>query len=71
MNQNYFHHNGEFYKQTQGLAMGAPTSPILAEIYMQYLEHNDIYDILIHHKIITFLDMSTIDSLYTIANRGK
>jgi hypothetical protein len=43
-----------FYKRTQGLPMGAPTSPILAEIYMQYLEHNYIYDILIHHKIITY-----------------
>jgi hypothetical protein len=51
LNQNYFQHNRNFYKQTQGLAMGAPTSPMLAEMYMQYLEHSGIYDIIMHHKI--------------------
>jgi hypothetical protein len=43
LNQNYLQHNGKFYKQTKGLAMGAPTSPIIAELYMQYLEHSGIY----------------------------
>jgi hypothetical protein len=27
-----------------GLAMGAPTSSILSEIYMQYMENTTIYD---------------------------
>jgi hypothetical protein len=53
LNQNYFEHNGNFYKQTQGLAMGAPTSPILVE-HVQYLEHSGIYNILIHHQIVAY-----------------
>jgi hypothetical protein len=40
--QNYFQFNQEYYKQTDGLAMGAPTSSILVEIYMQYMEHTNI-----------------------------
>jgi hypothetical protein len=27
------------YKQTEGLAVGAPTSTILAELYIQYMKH--------------------------------
>jgi hypothetical protein len=30
----------EYYKQTDGLAMGAPTSAIIPETYIQYMEHN-------------------------------
>jgi hypothetical protein len=32
--QNYFKHNDKFYKQTFGLAMGAPTSSIFSEIFL-------------------------------------
>jgi hypothetical protein len=32
--------------------MGAPTSAILAEAYIQNIEHKQIYPILIKHKII-------------------
>jgi hypothetical protein len=49
--------------------MGAPTSPILAEIYMQYLEHNGIYDILIHHKIIAYFRYA--DDILIIYNNNK
>jgi hypothetical protein len=37
--QNYFQVDQEYYKQTNGLAMGAPTSSVLAEIYIQHTEH--------------------------------
>jgi hypothetical protein len=30
------------YKQNEGLAMGAPMSAILAEVFMQHQEHNHI-----------------------------
>jgi hypothetical protein len=39
--QNYFHHNNLFYKQKEGLAMDAPSSSVLSELYLQFLEHND------------------------------
>jgi hypothetical protein len=35
--QNYFSNNGEILIQKGGLAMGAPTSGILAEIFLQHL----------------------------------
>jgi hypothetical protein len=34
LEQHYFTHNISFYKQTHGLAMGAPTFPIFSEIYL-------------------------------------
>jgi hypothetical protein len=42
LQQNYFHFDNWYYKQNTGLAMGAPTSAILAETFLQYLEHNHI-----------------------------
>jgi hypothetical protein len=35
LDQNYFQYNDELYSQNEGLAMGAPTSSILAEIFIQ------------------------------------
>jgi hypothetical protein len=35
----------------EGLAMGAPTSAILAETYIQHMEHKHLYQILLKHKI--------------------
>jgi hypothetical protein len=32
--ENYFQYQGTTYVQTEGLAMGAPPSPILSEIYL-------------------------------------
>jgi hypothetical protein len=32
---NYIQFNKQFYQQTDGLAMGAPTSAIFADIYLQ------------------------------------
>ena len=34
----YFRFNGDFYQQTDGAAVGGPTSAIVSEIYMQSLE---------------------------------
>ena len=35
----YFKFNGDFYQQTDGAAMGGPTSAIFSEIYMQSLDN--------------------------------
>ena len=34
----YFTHNGKFYKQRQGLPMGSPISPLLANIWLEEIE---------------------------------
>jgi hypothetical protein len=53
LEQNYFQ-TDEYYKQTDGLAMGAPTSATIAETYMQYMEHTQIYSILIKQQIVAY-----------------
>jgi hypothetical protein len=52
--QNYFEINSKFYVQSEGLAMGAPSSAIFSETYLQYIEHNHIIDLLIKHQIILY-----------------
>jgi hypothetical protein len=44
--QDYFSFQGKTYLQGNGLEMGAPTSSILSEIYLQYLESTKIFYIL-------------------------
>jgi hypothetical protein len=34
--------------------MGAPSSALLSEIYLQYLEHNQVLDLLAKHKIVSY-----------------
>ena len=38
LKQNYFTFNEDFYNQMDGLPMGSPISPIMSEIFLQYLE---------------------------------
>lgn len=38
VNQNYFVFNGNHYQQDNGLAIGSPLSPLLAELFMNNLE---------------------------------
>ena len=34
----HFSFQGQFYEQVEGAAMGSPVSPIVANLYMEYLE---------------------------------
>ena len=34
----YFSYGGEYYQQNDGAAMGSPISPVVANIYMEFLE---------------------------------
>jgi hypothetical protein len=54
LEQNYIKHNGKLYKQNDGLAMGAPTSAILAKTFIQNLKHTIIVDILKKFQIIDY-----------------
>ena len=40
MQQNYFSFNNKFFKQQDGLPMGSPLSPLLADIFMDNFESN-------------------------------
>ena len=42
INQNYFVYENHHYENKNGLAMGAPLSSILSEMYLQHLEENFI-----------------------------
>jgi hypothetical protein len=46
MKHNYVQYNDQQYKREEGLAMGAPSSAILTETFIQYMEHNHIVNIL-------------------------
>ncbi|XP_067138140.1 uncharacterized protein [Centruroides vittatus] len=52
---NYFQFNGNIYKQTQGVPMGSPLSPILAEIIMRNIEFRIFHAPLTIHYPILYL----------------
>jgi hypothetical protein len=54
LSQNYFTFLSFTYIQKTGLAMGAPTSSVFSEIYLQYLEHTQLFNILLRHHILGY-----------------
>jgi hypothetical protein len=54
LEQNYLQFSDRFYKKNEGLAMGAPTSAILAKIFIQYLQYPKIIKILNKHQIVDY-----------------
>jgi len=38
----YFCFNGQYYEQTDGVAMGSPLSPVIANLYMEEFENKAI-----------------------------
>jgi ribosomal protein S17E len=67
--QNYFHFNQQCYNHTEGLAVGALTSAILAKVYIQYMEHKQLYPVLMNHEIIGYFRY--IDEILIIYNQNK
>ena len=51
LDQNYFRSENTTYLQPEGLAMGAPTSSVFSEFYLQHLENHKIYNLLLSHKV--------------------
>jgi len=47
----YFRFQNMTYIKLDGLAMGAPTSSVLSEFYLQYLESHKIYSLLLIPKV--------------------
>jgi hypothetical protein len=52
--QNYFQFQNRFYRQDNGLAMGAPTSSLLSEIVLQHIENTALYKILTQNHVIEY-----------------
>ncbi len=54
LTQNYFSFRSSTFVQKTGLAMGAATSHIFSEIFLQYLEDTSIFTILTQHKTVGY-----------------
>ena len=54
LQQDYFQFQDSFYIQNTGLAIDAPTSSILSEIYLQFLKYTILSNILIQHDILGY-----------------
>jgi hypothetical protein len=54
LKQNYFKFDNHMFKQIDGLAMGAPTSALFSEIYIQKIEHTKIASILRNNNIHSY-----------------
>jgi hypothetical protein len=52
--QNYFAHGDKILTQTDGLAMGAPSSGIISEIFLQNFEHTHLPNLARKHKLINY-----------------
>jgi hypothetical protein len=53
-NQNYFSNQGKILIQQDGLAMGAPTSGVIAEFFLQHLENTHLAHLSKKHKITAY-----------------
>jgi len=72
IDQDYFHILGMTYIQSEGLAMGVPTSSILSEFYLQYLYKFKILNLLKDNKIEGNFNMSMTYLLFTMtANKHR
>ena len=67
--QNYFRFRDTIYIQNEGLAMGAPTSSILSEVYFQHLESTTIYELLTKHKVESYFRY--VDDILVIYKEDK
>jgi hypothetical protein len=59
----------QYYKQMERLAMGTPTSTILAEVYIQHMEQKQLYPILKKEQIIGYFRYK--DNSLIIYNQNK
>jgi len=69
LEQNYFTFRNGNYSQTTGLAMGAPSSSILSEIYLQHLEYTKIVDIITQQNIIRYFRF--VDDILVVYNQNS
>lgn len=54
MHDNYFKYSNQYYKQQEGVAVGAPMSAILLETLIDNLENHQILHILTKRNILNY-----------------
>ena len=64
--QNYFSNNGKILIQQDGLAMGAPTSSIISELFLKRLEDTHLTHLSNKHKIARYFRY--VDDILIIYN---
>jgi len=69
MKENYFEFHNKFYIQNAGLAMGAPTSSVLSEIYLQFMENTKLYTILLQNNNLCYFRY--VDGILIVHNDSK
>jgi hypothetical protein len=52
--QNYFANHRDMVIQYDGLAMGAPSSGLIAEIFLQHIEYLHVEHLTHRHRIINY-----------------
>jgi len=52
--QNYFAHGDRAITQTDGLTMGASSSGIISEIFLQHFEHSHLHILAHKHKLVNY-----------------
>jgi hypothetical protein len=66
IDQNYSQFLDTTYIRSEDLAMGAPTSSILSEVYLQYLENSKIFNLLLNHNVIGYFRY--VDDILVVYN---
>jgi len=69
MKQNYFTFQNNYYAQNKGLAMGAPTSSALSEVYLQFMENTRLQTILTENNILGYF--SYVDDILIVYNEKE
>jgi hypothetical protein len=59
----------EKHTQSEGLAMGAPTSSVLSELYLQHLENTEIYNLLLEHNVEGYFRY--VDDILIVYNENR
>jgi hypothetical protein len=68
--QNYFAHGDNIFTQTDGLAMRAPSSGIISEVFLQHAAHSHLPRLTHKHKLVNSFryvddDLLIYDALHT------
>ena len=67
----HFFFQGQFFEQVEGAAMGSPVSPIVANLYMEYIEQKALSTAPHHPGSGTGMWMSPLSSTRKLTNKAS